>query len=526
MGSPKSLSASRFGADDDAVYAPAIGVSNSVSAATPRIRFVGVTKHFPGMVALNNVSFDVVAGSCHAICGENGAGKSTLGKILAGLLRPDSGHIELDGRSVSFATPRAALSAGVAMVHQELAFCDNLTVGDNLCLRSLPQRWGVIRSQELRTRAQALLAAIGAHFDPDRPMRSLSVAEQQVVQIAAAVGEGAKVVVFDEPSSSLGEQETEQLYALVRVLRARGVTQLFVSHRMPEIFALCDTITVLRDGQHVITQSTAQMSEASLVRHMIGREIGTHVAHHAMAARGAEWLRVDHLSSPGRFHDVSFSVHAGEVVGLAGLVGAGRSEIARAIFGLDRAVTGTIAVRGQNAAIRTPRDAMRCGIGLVPEDRKRQGLVLGMRTRENATLPTVSRFARGGWIDRSAESIAVSESFGRVALRSGAEVAVSSLSGGNQQKVVLSKWLTAASDLLILDEPTRGVDVGAKAELHAWIDERALAGVAILLISSELPELLALSSRILVLREGRLRGELARADATQDKLLRLMTGLD
>ena len=478
------------------------------------------------MVALRDVSFDVSAGSCHAICGENGAGKSTLGKILAGLHQPDSGQVEIDGRAVSFASPREALAAGVAMVHQELAFCDNLTVGDNLCLRALPQRWGMIRASALRARARELLAATGADIDPDRPMRSLSVAEQQVVQIAAAVGEGARVVVFDEPTSSLGEKEAERLYALIAALRERGVTQLFVSHRMPEIFALCDTITVLRDGQHVTTQATAEFSEASLVRHMIGRELGAHVARHAEGARGAEWLRVDHLSSPGRFQDISFSVHAGEVVGLAGLVGAGRSEVARAIFGLDPNATGTISVRGQAVTIRHPRDAMRYGIGFVPEDRKRQGLVLGMRTRENATLPTLSRFARSGWIDQRTETTAVSESFSRVGLRAGTEVAVSSLSGGNQQKVVLSKWLTAASDFLMLDEPTRGVDVGAKAELHAWIDQRAADGAAVLLISSELPELLALSSRILVLREGRLRGELARASATQDSLLRLMTGLD
>jgi ABC-type sugar transport system ATPase subunit len=478
------------------------------------------------MVALQDVSFDVSAGSCHAICGENGAGKSTLGKILAGLLQPNGGHVEIDGRAVSFASPREALAAGVAMVHQELAFCDNLTVGDNLCLRSLPHRWGMIQSAELRARARELLAATGCDINPDRLMRSLSVAEQQVVQIAAAVGEGARVVVFDEPTSSLGEQETERLYALIGALRERGVTQLFVSHRMPEIFALCDTITVLRDGRHVATQPAAEMNEASLVRHMIGRELDAHISRHTKVARGAEWLRVDHLSSPGRFQDISFSVHAGEVVGLAGLVGAGRSEVARAIFGLDPDATGTISVRGHPVAIRSPRDAMRHGIGLVPEDRKHQGLVLGMRTRENATLPTVSRFAQSGWINQRAETTAVLDSFSRVALRAGTEVAVSSLSGGNQQKVVLSKWLTAASDFLILDEPTRGVDVGAKAELHAWIDQRAAEGAAVLLISSELPELLMLSSRILVLREGRLRAALARGEATQDKLLRLMTGLD
>ena len=493
--------------------------------STPRVRFRGVTKRFPGMVALQDVSFDVAAGSCHAICGENGAGKSTLGKILAGLHRADGGTIEIDGTPVNFASPRDALAAGVAMVHQELAFCDNLTVGDNLCLRSLPSRFGFVDTAALRRRALSLLEAAGAAIDPARTMGSLSVAEQQLVQIAAAVGEGAKVIIFDEPTSSLGDAEAKRLYAMMATLRAQGVTQLFVSHRMGEIFMLCDTITVLRDGQHVATQPIADVTEASLIRQMIGRELGEYFSVHAASPRGDECLRVDHLTSPGHFTDISFAVHAGEVVGLAGLVGAGRSEIARAIFGLDPSATGTVSVRGHRVLVKSPRDAMRYGMGFVPEDRKRQGLVLGMRTRENATLPTLRRFARGGWITRRAESTAVSESFARVALRAGSEVAVSSLSGGNQQKVVLSKWLTAGSNLLILDEPTRGVDVGAKAELHSWIDQRASEGAAVLLISSELPELLTLSSRILVLREGRLRGELSRADATQDSLLRMMAGL-
>ena len=491
----------------------------------PRVRFRGITKRFPGMTALRDVSFDVAQGSCHAICGENGAGKSTLGKILAGLHAPDEGTMELDGVAVRFPSPRDALGAGVAMVHQELAFCDNLTVGDNLCLRSIPRRGGFVDAPAMRARSLELLGAVGAQIDPARPMHSLSVAEQQMVQIAAAVGEGAKVIIFDEPTSSLGDAEAGRLYALIGRLKAQGVTQLYVSHRMHEIFALCDTITVLRDGQHVSTQPTGALTEASLVAQMIGRELGEYLPSHTASARGAERLRVAKLSSPGLFDDVSFAVHAGEVVGLAGLVGAGRSEVARAIFGLDPRATGQIFVGGREERITNPRDAMRLGIGLVPEDRKKQGLVLGMRSRENATLPTLRRFARAGWIDRAGEASAVATSFQRVGLRRGGESAVQSLSGGNQQKVVLSKWLTAKSELLILDEPTRGVDVGAKAELHAWIDQRASEGAAVLLISSELPELLSLSSRVLVLRNGRLRGELPRAQATQESVLRLMAGL-
>lgn len=493
--------------------------------STPRLRIRGITKRFPGNVALRDVSFEIGVGSCHAICGENGAGKSTLGRIVAGIHRADEGQIELDGQPVSFATPRDALAAGVAMVHQELAFCENLTVADNLSLGVLPRRWGFVDTAALRARARELLTAIGASIDPARPMASLSVAEQQVVQIAAAVGAGAKVIIFDEPTSSLGETEAEHLYTLIRALRARGVTQLFVSHRMPEIFALCDTITVLRDGQHVVTAPTASMDESALVRHMIGRELQAYVAPPAQHALGPERLRVERLTSPGAFRDVHFMVRAGEIVGLAGLVGAGRSEIARAIFGLDAKATGEVFVDGKRVQIRTPQDAVRLGLGFVPEDRKKQGLVLGMRSRENSTLPVLRRFARAGLVNRTAESQAVETSFGRVAFRRGGEITVASLSGGNQQKVVLAKWLTAESEILILDEPTRGVDVGAKAELHAWIAKRAAEGAAILLISSELPELLGLATRVLVLREGALCGELSREAATQDAVLRLMTGL-
>ncbi len=491
----------------------------------PRVRFTGITKRFVGIVALRDVSFDVTAGACHAICGENGAGKSTLGRILAGVHTADDGTVEIDGAPVRFASPRDALAAGVAMVHQELAFCDNLTVGDNLCLGHLPRRFGLVDEHALRERAHALLAATGAPIDPSRLMSSLSVAEQQLVQIAAAVGAGARIIIFDEPTSSLGDAEAKRLYALIGTLRARGVTQIFVSHRMPEIFALCDTVTVLRDGQHVATQSASGLNEAALVRQMIGRDLGEYFPVHAGMPRGPERLRVEHLSSPGKFADVSFSVHAGEVVGLAGLVGAGRSEVARALFGLDRAAAGSVFVNGERVNINTPRAAMRHGFGLVPEDRKRQGLVLGMRARENSTLPSLARFARAGWVNRGAETSAVTKSFARVGLRAGHESLATSLSGGNQQKVVLAKWLTADSDLLILDEPTRGVDVGAKAELHAWIDQRAAQGGAVLLISSELPELLTLASRILVLRDGRICGEMTREQATQDGLLRLMAGI-
>jgi ABC-type sugar transport system ATPase subunit len=492
----------------------------------PAVRFTGITKRFPGVIALSDVGFDVAAGSCHAICGENGAGKSTLSNILAGIQAPDAGDLFIDGRPVRFNSPREALAAGVAMVHQELVFCENLSVAENLFLGQLPTRLGFLARDTLRAEATELLHSIGAEVDPDRVVESLSIAQQQLVQIAAAVGSGARVIIFDEPTSSLGERESEQLFTLLGSLRARGVTVLYISHRMPEIFRLCDTVTVLRDGRHVCTEPTATLGEATLVQRMIGRRLEAYFPQHQRVAPGAEILRVEGLSSPGKFSDISFALRAGEVVGMAGLVGAGRSEIAQALFGLDPAVTGSIHVRGLRVDIRHPDDAMQRGIGLVPEDRKRQGLVLSMLTRENTTLPILDRLARWTIVQRQQERQIAGTQLERVQVRAPYfESPTVTMSGGNQQKVVLAKWLAAQSTILIMDEPTRGVDVGAKAELHGWIDRMAAEGAAILLISSELPELLNLSRRILVLRNGRLVGEVWRDEADQDSLLRMMAGL-
>lgn len=494
--------------------------------AEPAVRFTGITKRFPGVTALHDVSFDVAPGSCHAVCGENGAGKSTLGKILSGLIQPDAGAIFLDGREVRFTSPRDALKAGVAMVHQELALCENMTVAENLCLGSLPARRFFVSRDRMNARARELLATVGADTDPSRPMDTLTVAEQQRVQIAAAVGSGARVIVFDEPTSSLAEGEAEKLYALIGRLTASGTTVIYVSHRMHEIFRLCDAVTVLRDGRHVDTRPIASLDEGAIVQRMIGRKLEQYFPAHVGGTRGEELLRVEGLTHPHRFDDVSFSVHAGEVVGLAGLVGAGRSEIAQALFGLDRDATGRVFLRGQQVRIRSPRHAMALGVGFVPEDRKRQGLVLSLAARENTTLPTLDRLSRYTWIERRRERELTLEYFERLGVRANLiDAGTSSLSGGNQQKLVLAKWLAAESRVLILDEPTRGVDVGAKAELHAWIDRLASSGVGILLISSELPELLNLSTRILVLRAGRITGEVPREQADQDLLLRLMAGL-
>ena len=491
----------------------------------PAIRFEHVTRRFPGVLALDQVSFDVAAGSCHALCGENGAGKSTLGKILGGIHPPDAGRVVVFGEAVSFASPQQALAAGVAIVHQELAFCENLSVAENLCLGSLPGPGPFVSREAMRRRAADMLGTIGAAIDPSRLVAELSTGQQQMLQIAGAVSRGARVIVFDEPTSSLSQHEAERLYVLIGDLRRRGVTIIYVSHRMDEIFRLCDTITVLRDGRHVSTRPAASLTEDALVAAMIGRPLSEYFPKHLHGVPGEALLRVEGLSSEPSFRDVSLSVRAGEVVGLAGLVGAGRSEIARALFGLDPLATGQVWIHGVAGIPRSPVAAMQAGVALVPEDRKRQGLVLSMSALANTTLPTLRALSRLLFIRRDAERELARAYFDRLRVRvSALDALAAGLSGGTQQKLVLAKWLAAKCRILILDEPTRGVDVGAKAEIHVLIDELAAAGSGVLLISSELPEVLHLSTRIIVVRSGRIAGELPRADATQEALMRLMAG--
>jgi ABC-type sugar transport system ATPase subunit len=491
------------------------------------VQFDGISKRFPGVVALSGVSFPVARGSCHALCGENGAGKSTLAKILGGVYVPDEGRILLDGAAVRFASPRDAMAAGIAIVHQEPAFCRNLSVAENLCLSALPRRGPMVDRAALRARARAILDSVDLDLDVDRAVERLTPGQRQLLQIAAAAGSGARVILFDEPTSSLGEHEAAQLFALIARVRAQGATCLYVSHRLSEIFRLCDTVTVLRDGTHVATRPLAGLDERSLVQMMIGRRLEAVTPEHLGKAPGPERLEVEGLSSPGRFEDVTFSVRAGEVVGLGGLVGAGRSEVAQALFGLDPRATGRVLIDGSPARLHDPAGALRLGFGLVPEDRQRQGLVLLLGGRANTTLPILDRLARLTWVRRRAEEALVEDHFAKLRVRSPhIDFPVAGLSGGNQQKIVMARWLAARCRILILDEPTRGVDVGAKAEIHALIDRLAADGSAVLLISSEMPELLALSTRIVVLRGGRVVGELARAEASEESLAHLMTGVD
>ena len=491
--------------------------------ATPILTFKSICKRFPGVVALANVSFQVEAGECHAIVGENGAGKSTLGKIVAGIHRPDGGQVLLRGRPVSFRSPLDAARAGISIVHQELAFCPNLSVAENLHLGALPNACGWVRWRALATRTEQMLRKVGLKVASSTPIGALTTGQEQLVQIAMALDRGAELIIMDEPTSALSRIESERLFEILFELKQRGITILYVSHRMEEIQRVCDRITVLRDGTFVATRSASETSPNQLVRLMIGRSLEEYFPRHVERPAGATILSVDRLTSPGCFRDISFSVRAGEVVGMAGLVGAGRSEVARAIFGIDWYAGGTLRVGGKQVSIRSPRDAIRHGIGLVPEDRKRQGLVLSMTCRENLSLPLLQSLTRGPLIDRKREHGLAHEYFERLRLRApNVDSVVNELSGGNQQKIALAKWLARHCPLLILDEPTRGIDVGTKAEIHALIDNLATEGHGILLISSELPEILHLSTRILVLANGRIVGELPRTQATQANVLRLM----
>ncbi len=492
----------------------------------PFLEFSGITKRFPGVLALDGVSFSVERGTCHALIGENGAGKSTLGKILAGVYTADSGELKMAGRIIQPTNPLVARELGIAMVHQELAFCPNLSVAENLCLGDLPRRAGFVNRPELRARARAMLATIGADIDPDTIIGTLSTGREQLVQIAAAVGTGAKVIVMDEPSSSLSANETAELFRLVRELKARGITLIYVSHRIEELFAICDNITVLRDGHHIATESIASTTPQRVVTQMIGRELLLATPNHLTRPLGEECLRVTALSSPQKFSNINLSVRAGEIVGIAGIVGAGRSEVVEAIFGLDPAATGSLAVKGKSLPLGSLAAALAAGVGLVPEDRKRQGLILGLNCRENTCLAALPALTTFGWVRRAAEQTLAERYTKRLRVKAPSlETITAGLSGGNQQKIALAKWLARSCDVLLIDEPTRGVDVGAKAEIYQLLDELAGEGKALLVVSSELPELIGLCRRILVMREGGIAGEVGRADFSEATLMRLMAGV-
>ncbi|MFP4310494.1 MAG: sugar ABC transporter ATP-binding protein [Nitriliruptoraceae bacterium] len=496
--------------------------TSSAPGRQPLLTVSGVSKAFPGVQALDDVDLDLHAGEIHALMGENGAGKSTLMKIIAGVQRPDTGTLHLAGEQLELHRPSDALRHGIVTVFQELTVLDNLDVGRNLLLGNEPTRGSFIDWSALYREAARSLTDFGVDLDVRTPLEQLTVGLKQLVEIVRAARLEPRVLILDEPTSALGRREEELLFAMVRRLRERGVGIVYISHRMEEVFHLSDRITVLRDGRHIRTDTTRTLDRDELIRSMVGREVvDDRLGGEPDPARPVR-LVVRGLARPPRVLDIDLELRAGEVVGMAGLVGSGRTELAETLYGVARPERGSIHLDGRSLELGSPAEALGVGIGYVPEDRKQYGLVLGMTVDENLTLPSLRRFtqlgllrwsrlraAAGGWIDQL-----------RIKVSSGRQRALT-LSGGNQQKVVIAKVLSREPEVLILDEPTRGIDVGSKRELHELIRRIASSGVAVLMISSELPEILAVSDRIVVLRAGRVAGELPAATATEEAVLSL-----
>jgi ribose transport system ATP-binding protein len=480
----------------------------------------GISKVYPGVQALKGVDLRLRRGEILALVGENGAGKSTVMKVLSGATHADAGEIRLGGQPVHIIDPRHARDLGIAMIHQELALVPQFSAVQNLFMgRELTRTGGVLDWGRARAEAKRILAGFNISLDVDRPVMNLPLAIRQMIEIARAVSSGARIVIMDEPTSSLTAHEAQDLFRVTHSLREQSVGVIYISHHLEELFHLCDRATVLRDGSLVGTVDIADTTRDQIVRMMVGRE-PSEFAKRDHLAPGAEALRVEGMSRSGVLQDVSLAVHRGEVLGLAGLVGAGRSELARAIIGADPIDTGRVMLHGQEVRIRTPEDAAKAGIAYVPEDRKRQGLVLGMSIEANITLPILPRLAPHGWLSTRRRHDIAQGLAGEVQVRPpNVRRLAMQLSGGNQQKVVLGKWLGDQASVFILDEPTRGIDVGAKVEIYQLIDRLAHAGAAILLISSELPEILGLSDRVAVMRQGRIVDQCPRAEATEERIV-------
>ena len=483
----------------------------------------GVDKHFGGVAALRGASLQVHAGEVHALMGENGAGKSTVARIVAGIVRADAGSFRVDGRAVTIASPQDAQRLGIGVIHQELDLFPNLSAGENMVIGNLcfqEGRWARFRQMDAFCRP--FLDQVGLTCSLREPVSAFSIGQRQLLAIARALSMNARLLLMDEPTSSLFDDAVERLFGLIRGLRARSVSVVYVSHKMDEIFRIADRVTVMRDGQTVGTREAASTNSTELIRMMVGRELNLTSGPHA-GATGDAVLEVADLST-ARLRDVSFSLHRGEVLGVAGLVGAGRSELGAALFGLDRIHGGRIRLNGAEWAPRSPRDAMRHGIGLVPEDRRTEGLMMSTSARENASLATLGRNARAGFLHGAREIADLRAVSRQVAFHCASpEVCVSHLSGGNQQKVLLARWLLLHPGILFLDDPTRGIDVAAKQDIYGMIEGLSAAGKAVMLVSSELPELLRCCHRIMVLREGRVTAIYDGADATPEKIMAAAT---
>jgi rhamnose transport system ATP-binding protein len=492
---------------------------------TPLLAVRSVAKSFGAVAAVRDVSFPLYAGEVHALVGENGAGKSTIVKMLAGVHRPDAGTLELDGRPLELTSPADALAAGIAVIYQEPTLFPDLTVAENIVMGRQPRRsLRRVDRRAMNALASGFFARLGVAIDPDRPARGLSIADQQIVEIAKALSLDARVIVMDEPTAALSGVEVERLFAVARALREDGAALLFISHRFEEITALCQRVTVMRDGRHVSTDPLADLTVDEIVRRMVGRPLDTLFPKRDVPL-GDVVLQVEGLGRRGVFSDVSFEVRAGEIVALAGLVGAGRSEVVRAVFGVDRPDAGHVRVNGVALRPGSSRAAMAAGVALVPEDRRQQGLVIEASIARNAASTRLRSLARLGLLFGGAERRLAQEWTARLQTRyASLDDPVARLSGGNQQKVVLAKWLSTQPRVLIVDEPTRGIDVATKAEVHRLMSDLAAEGVAIVMVSSELPEVLGMADRVLVMREGRLVAEIPRERADEESVMFAATG--
>ncbi len=480
-----------------------------------------VTKSFPGVKALDSVSFKIERGTIHALVGENGAGKSTLIKILAGIYHTEEGKVFLNGERVAFKTPHESRTAGIAVVHQEVKLAEPLSVKENLFVGNLIMRGKLVDWKEMRRRASETITNLGVDIDVDAPVESLTVAKKQIVEICRAVNMNCKLLIMDEPSATLTDRELDIMFGIVRRLRQEGITIIYISHRLDEVFQLADNVTVLRDGEHVETLPVSEVSREKLIALMVGRELGQEYPKVA-AAQGDVVLEVKNLTRKGVLHDISFQVRKGEVLGISGLVGAGRTELARAILGIDKTDSGEVFVRGKKVHYHSFREAIHDGLGLIPEDRKLQGLVQIFSVKRNICMVSLDKIIKNGVVSEKLEAQYAAEYSRKLRVATPTlDTQVQYLSGGNQQKVVVAKWLLQDSDILFLDEPTRGIDVGAKAEIYRLINDLVEQGRTVIMISSEMPEILGMCDRIVVLHEGRKMGELLREEATQEKIMAL-----
>jgi rhamnose transport system ATP-binding protein len=487
--------------------------------ATPLIAARGISKSFAGVEVLRDVDLDLHKGEIHALLGENGAGKSTFAKILAGVHRPTNGSIALNGRKVEVGTPHAAQKLGITLIHQEPISFPDLSVAENLVLGGEGDWFGRVPWAEMTRDARKYMDLLGVRIDVTKPMRGLSIADQQMVEIARAVASDSRLIIMDEPTAPLTPREVETLFGIARRLRDEGRTIIFISHRLEEVRALCDRVTIFRDGNKIATDTIQNLSDAAIIRLMIGRPLKEYL-HKEAGSIGEVALEVQNLTLPGVFTDISFSVRRGEIVGLGGLVGAGRTDVARAIFGVAPAETGTVKVHGKAVTIRQPEHAIALGLAFVPEDRAVAGIFRTLSVEQNISAAIPKKIAPSGFIRGALEKSLALDAVKKLRIRlASINQPIGELSGGNQQKAILARWLLSDPSILILDEPTRGIDIGVKAEFYDMIGTLAREGKAILLISSELPELLALCDRVLVMAEGRLTAEIPRAEATQERVM-------